>query len=286
LNTRKSTYKNKKTRAVIVGSGGYVSSSIKLFLKDKLKVLEISRKKINLKKKNSIKKLQKILKTDDIIIFIAAIAPCKTKKLLSDNILIVKNFNKAIKDINISYIIYISSDAVYSDTHKKINEYSKTNPKNLHGIMHLKRERMLLRKNKSKLLIIRPTLIYGPGDPHNGYGPNRFMRLAIVNKNIELFGKGEEVRDHIHIDDVGKIISMLILRRVAGILNLVTSREISFYKIAKIIINNTKSRSKIITTKRLQPMPHKGYRVFDNKLLMHYFKNYKFKLIKNIKYYE
>ena len=184
--------------------------------------------------------------SDDIIIFIAAIAPCKTKKLLSDNILIVKNFNKAIKDINISYIIYISSDAVYSDTHKKINEYSKTNPKNLHGIMHLKRERMLLRKNKSKLLIIRPTLIYGPGDPHNGYGPNRFMRLAIVNKNIELFGKGEEVRDHIHIDDVGKIISMLILRRVAGILNLVTSREISFYKIAKIIINNTKSRSKII----------------------------------------
>ena len=82
----------------------------------------------------------------------------------------------------------------------------------------------LLRKNKSKLLIIRPTLIYGPGDPHNGYGPNRFMRLAIVNKNIELFGKGEEVRDHIHIDDVGKIISMLILRRVVGILNLVTSR--------------------------------------------------------------
>jgi hypothetical protein len=62
LNTSKSTYKNKKTRAVIVGSGGYVSSSIKLFLKDKLKVLEISRKKINLKKKTLLKNYKKFLK--------------------------------------------------------------------------------------------------------------------------------------------------------------------------------------------------------------------------------
>jgi nucleoside-diphosphate-sugar epimerase len=286
LNIIKSRYKNNKTRAVIVGSGGYVSSSIKFFLKDKLKILEISRKKIDLRKKISIKKLKKILKTDDVIIFIAAKAPCKTKKSLLDNILMLKNFITAIKDVNISYIIYISSDAVYSDTSEKITEYSKTNPKNLHGIMHLKRERMLIRKNKSKLLIIRPTLIYGSNDPHNGYGPNRFMRLAVVNKNIELFGNGEEVRDHIHIHDVGKIISMLIFRRITGILNLATGKATSFYRIAKIIINNIKSKSKIITIQRLQPMPHNGYRVFDNKLLLNYFKNYKFKSIKKITYYE
>jgi nucleoside-diphosphate-sugar epimerase len=286
LNINKSRYKNNKTRALIIGSGGYVSSCIKFFLKDKLKILEISKKKIDLKKKISIKKLKKILKTDDVIIFIAAIAPCKTKKSLLDNILMLKNFITAIKDVNISYIIYISSDAVYSDTSKKITEYSKTNPKNLHGIMHLKRERMLIRKNKSKLLIIRPTLIYGSNDPHNGYGPNRFMRLAVVNKNIELFGNGEEVRDHINIHDVGKIISMSIFRRITGILNLATGKATSFYRIAKIIINNIKSKSKIITTQRLQPMPHNGYRVFDNKLLLNYFKNYKFKSIKKITYYE
>ena len=29
-----------------------------------------------------------------------------------------------------------------------------------------------------KLCIVRPTLVYGANDPHNGYGPNKFIRLA------------------------------------------------------------------------------------------------------------
>ena len=49
--------------------------------------------------------------------------------------------------------------------------------------------------------ILRPTLIYGEGDPHNGYGPNKFMRLAKKNEDILLFGKGEELRDHININE-------------------------------------------------------------------------------------
>ena len=47
------------------------------------------------------------------------------------------------------------------------------------------------------LAILRPTLIYGAGDPHNGYGPNRFRRLAATGKPIILFGEGEERRDHV-----------------------------------------------------------------------------------------
>jgi len=44
------------------------------------------------------------------------------------------------------------------------------------------------------LAILRPTLVYGAGDPHNGYGPNRFRRLASANQPIVLFGEGEERR--------------------------------------------------------------------------------------------
>ena len=29
-------------------------------------------------------------------------------------------------------------------------------------------------------------------DTHNGYGPNLFLNLASKNKDIKLFGKGEE----------------------------------------------------------------------------------------------
>ena len=55
---------------------------------------------------------------------------------------------------------------------------------------------------KAPLAILRPTLIYGEKDPHNGYGPNQFRRKANKGEAITLFGEGEERRDHVAIDDV------------------------------------------------------------------------------------
>ena len=37
---------------------------------------------------------------------------------------------------------------------------------------------MLANAWHGSLCFLRPTLIYGSKDPHNGYGPNRFMRQA------------------------------------------------------------------------------------------------------------
>ena len=71
--------------------------------------------------------------------------------------------------------------------------------------MHLTRENLLNKLFSEKILILRPTLVYGKNDPHNGYGPNSFIRLARKNKDIKIFGK-EKKRDHIHIEDVVQII--------------------------------------------------------------------------------
>ena len=61
-----------------------------------------------------------------------------------------------------------------------------------------------------KITIVRPTLIYGSSDPHNGYGPNQFIRLAQAKKDLSLFGRGEEKRDHVNVNDVGNIIYFLV----------------------------------------------------------------------------
>ena len=57
---------------------------------------------------------------------------------------------------------------------------------------------------------LRPTLIYGTDDPHNSYGPNSFYRLATKNEDIVLYGEGEELRDHVHIDDVSTLAYMML----------------------------------------------------------------------------
>ena len=49
---------------------------------------------------------------------------------------------------------------------------------------------IMLKKFLGHFCIIRPTLVYGPGDTHKGYGPNKFINLAL-KKRISLFGNGE-----------------------------------------------------------------------------------------------
>ena len=169
--------KNRKiNRVVILGSGGFISKLVEKKLQQhQIPYLALSRKKIDLTKNNANKKLEKYLKPKDCLIFIAAKAPVKSEEMLIKNLQMCNTVCSVIKKVLISHLIYISSDAVYSDSLKPLNEKSVTQPNSLHGLMHLSREVMLKNIFKGPLCFIRPTLIYGDKDPHNGYGPNRFF---------------------------------------------------------------------------------------------------------------
>ena len=256
--------KIKKQNIIILGSKSFIGKEIIKKLNNKHLIL-IHRKKIDLEKKNSIFKLRKLYKKNDILVFIAAIAPVKNIEMLNRNLIICENVLKSLENIKLKHLVYISSDAVYSDNKLKLNEASITIPNSLHGFMHLIRENMLQSINCSKT-IIRPTLVYGENDPHNGYGPNKFIRNAQTKKEISLFGKGEEKRDHINVEDVAKIVKASISTKYNGIVNAVSGKAISFDKIA----NQLKILYPHINIKyvpRKGPMPHNGYRAFNNSKL-------------------
>jgi len=255
----------KNNRIIILGAGSFVASGfIDQLKKNKRNFLLISKKRIDLTKKNSVKKLSKILKKNDILVFISAMVPVKNFDMLNQNMEMCKNVFKVLNKKKISYLLYVSSDAVYSDSKKPITEKSKAKPDNLHGFMHLMRENILKLLNV-KLCIVRPTLVYGSNDSHNGYGPNQFIRLAQAKKDLSLFGRGEEKRDHINVNDVGNIIYFLVKKKYVGTINIVSGSANSFFSIAKKIKDLYKVKLKYI--KRRGPMPHNGYRVFNNKLL-------------------
>ena len=264
---------------IILGNGGFVSTSIKdYFKKKKINGKFIGKKKINfLKKKSSIegKKIFSRYKQFNLII-ISAIAPAKNIDDYEKNIIIIKNIIKAINVKKIKKAIYISSDAVYSDTKKLINERSETVPNSIHGLMHLHREKLLKLFLNEKLIIVRPTLLFGSKDPHNSYGPNKFIRDAKMGKNIFLCGKGEEKRDHLYIKDLAEIIALIIKKKIKNqIFNAVSGKTLSFYQIAQ-IVKKKYSDTKIIFKKRTGPMPHLGLRQFDNYKLKKYLKKKKF----------
>jgi len=262
--------KKKLNRVVILGANSFIGKAItKKFISQNIKPVLVTRKNADLEKKQSFNKLKKILKKDDTIIFIAAIAPVKNIEMLNQNLLICKNIIESLKIKKPNHVIYLSSDAVYSNSKNKINEKSETTPESFHGFMHLIRENMLKELNCKKTFV-RPTLVYGSDDPHNGYGPNKFIRCAQNNEEIFLFGKGEERRDHIHVENVADIVSTVAIKKIDGIINAVSGNVISFNEIAK---NLKKIYPNLVikNLKRNGPMPHNGYRAFDNKLLKKYF---------------
>jgi len=247
-----------------MGAGGFIGASlVKLFSKKNIPHVALTSSHLNLLDAESSNKLIDILQPEDTLVVISAIAPCKDNQMLLKNIAMMTAVCAAIEKSPPNHVIYISSDAVYADDTKPLTEKSCAEPSSLHGVMHLTREVMLKQVCTMPLAILRPTLVYGAGDTHNGYGPNQYHRFARERKSITLFGEGEEQRDHVHIEDVTEIISLVITHSSAGVLNVATGTVTSFREIAQMVVSHFNPPTIIKTTPRKGPMPHRGYRPFD-----------------------
>jgi len=247
----------KPARVVVIGAAGFVGNAVAARLeKDGVAVLRVTRSQVDLIAPDAEKKLSVLIKQGDAVVAAAARAPVKDSAMLVENMVMARAIVRAVGVA--AHVVNISSDAVYADSDQPLTESSCAEPGSLHGAMHLAREVMFATEVKAPLAILRPTLIYGAADPHNGYGPNRFRRLASANQPIVLFGEGEERRDHVYIGDVAELVVRVVYRKSKGVLNVATGTVHSFRQIAE------KFSRSIKTTPRSGPMPHNGYRPFDS----------------------
>jgi len=254
----------KPTRAVVLGAAGFVGGASVRHLKAAgIETLALGRAEVDLLAPGAAGTLRRHLRPGDTLVFVSARAPCKNAAMLVENIRMAEAACAAIKASDIAHLVYVSSDAVYKDSAEPLTEDSCAEPASSHGAMHLAREVLLRAEFTGPMAILRPTLIYGLDDPHNGYGPNRFRRLASEGKSIVLFGEGEERRDHVHVEDVAELLCGLVLRRSAGTLNAVSGNVASFRELAEFTAAQFSPRVSISSSPRTGPMPHGGYRPFD-----------------------
>jgi UDP-glucose 4-epimerase len=253
-----------KQRVVIFGAAGFVGASIIKQLGAAYDVLALSRKECDIADATSRAKIAALVKDGDVVICAAAKAPAKNMEMLTDNISMITNIAEGLRGKKLAYLLNISSDAVYGDSMQPMDEASAIEPLSAHGIMHCMREYILQHAVAAPIGHLRPTLIYGAGDPHNGYGPNSFIRLAQAGKNIELFGNGEEQRDHVFVGDVARLAVAMIEQKTIGAVNAVSGEVISFMEIAQLVAATTNGATQILTKPRSGPMPHNGYRAFTN----------------------
>lgn len=253
------------TRVVILGAQGFVALALAQRLaEDHVPIFAISRRDLDLTLPGADEILAEQLRTTDALVVTAALTPEKGRDTptLIKNLRMVETVAAVLALKPCAHVVYLSSDAVYDSDHAEICESTPAAPQDLYGVMHRARELALMQVTQAlriPLCILRPCAIYGPGDTHNSYGPNRFIRTALAEGKIMLFGGGEENRDHVHIRDVVALISRSLAHRSSGLLNLVSGQSVSFAQVASEIRQVLDGRVAIESLPRSGPITHRQF---------------------------
>jgi UDP-glucose 4-epimerase len=258
-------------RVVVLGARGFVGRALTDFLAGEgHSHLAVSRQQIDLGEPGSTDSLRSILHPEDAVVVAAALTPDKGRDLppFMKNLRMAECIAQALSETPCAHLVYVSSDAVYDGREALISEGTAPSPTDLYSLMHVAREQMLDHVAKLRSIpfcVLRPCAIFGAGDTHNSYGPNRFVRSAVKERRIKLFGAGEEQRDHVYIDDVVAVIDAALQRRSTGVLNLVSGRAVSFGDLARLIVELAGSDVAIESAPRSGTVTH---RHFDSTALL------------------
>ncbi|MBI3666935.1 MAG: NAD(P)-dependent oxidoreductase [Acidobacteria bacterium] len=231
------------SRVLILGANGFIARNLAEVLeREQIACRRVGSGEVDLIGPGAVEKLGQILAPDDAVVVTSALTPDKGRDpaTLMKNLRMAETLCAAFGPGGCAHVIYISSDAVYDWRSSLINEQSSCEPSDLYAVMHIGRERMLgyaCQAARIPYAVVRPCAIYGAGDTHNSYGPNRFLRTAISEGKIRLFGQGEEQRDHVWVRDVAEILKLCLLYRSAGVVNAVSGKAVSFYELAQRIIS-------------------------------------------------
>jgi UDP-glucose 4-epimerase len=250
----------KPERLVVIGAAGFVGAHVASAARSEgIDVLALSRADVDLSSTEAYMQLSRLFRPSDTVVFAAARAPAKTSEMMVENIVMAQAVCAAWRQSPAAHLIYISSDAVYGEA-TFVTETSPTDASSIHGAMHVAREAMLQSvAGASPLAILRPTALYGAGDPHNSYGPNRFARDAVKTGAISLFGNGEEMRDHVHVEDLAKVVLGCAANRSSGILNVALGQALSFRAVAEHLASRLAPAPTIHGSPRQNPVTHRHF---------------------------
>ena len=265
---------NQKQNILITGGSGYIGSCLSLYLKKKYEITNLDKKNnkhISIKICNllNFKKLNNILKKKKpkLIIHLAAQSlvdeTLNKEKYYQNNVMATKNLIMAMKNNNLTNLIFSSTASVYKYSGKILNEKSLLKPKSNYAKTKLQCEK-IIRDSKINSIILRFFNVCSSlkinnkivGEFHN---PETHLIPTIVYKNLLnkkffIYGKnyntidGTCIRDYVHIGDICNSIDRSITylfknHKKTQIINIGSSSRNTNMEILKKIEKITKIKS-------------------------------------------
>ncbi len=269
----------KKKKLIIFGASGFIGKNISLKFKKKFKKYEIigtylnnkpSIKGIKLVKCDLTKprQVEKLIKNCDIIIQAAA-TTSGAKEIISKPYIHVNNnaimnsvITKIAYDNFVKHVIIFSCTVMYKSSKRALRERDFDPNKEMYpnyfgaGWMKVYVEKLAefySRLNRNKYTLIRHSNIYGPYDKFDldkshVFGATINKVINAKSNNVIIWGKGDEGRDLLYIDDLISFVELAIKNQKSkfGLYNVGYGRIISINNLVKKIINISGKKLKII----------------------------------------
>jgi len=198
----------------------------------------VSLEAVDLSAPECVRGLASALDGVDSIVVLAGV-----KKQLGDsaaafrqNLGIAEHVCEALRLRPVRRIVFFSSAEVYGEqTHDtRMSEVTPVRPTSYYGVAKFASEglfRKLAEATGASLLILRPPLVFGPGDGAASYGPSGFVRAAVRGDVITLWGDGCERREFLYLNDLVEVTRRLLFSSVHGVINVSSGRHHSFQDI-------------------------------------------------------
>ncbi len=253
-------------RVLILGARGFLSLNLQAALQERaLPHLAVASRDVDLTKPESVEQLSALIQPDDAVVMMSTLTPEKGRDYgtMMRNLKMGEHVCAVLSRVPCAHFVYLSSDAVYDAHQIPLDEDSTREPMDMYALTHTAREMMLssvLEPKGVPFCILRPTNIYGPGDTHLNYGPNRFVRTALREGRITLFGNGEERRSQVYVADAVAIITRVLMHRSRGTLNIANRPAVTFRHIADLVTELTGKPVRVEKVERKVPIVHRPYK--------------------------
>ena len=259
-------------RIVLLGHSGFIGRHLEKALGELFAQAQIVGKSLpvlDLTKKEGAQELSGLLDPQTAVIMCAAIKRQfgETLEAFERNMAMTVNLCRLLSQNPVKRFIFFSSLAVYGeDIHNtNITEKTPVCPRTYYGMSKFSAECLYRKtiggKNKGSLAIIRPPLIYGPGDMGNTYGPSGFIKAALEHKLITLWGDGTELREFIFVEDIVRVVCGLLNNDFEGVVNVASGKSHTFKDLLKIISGLMEEELLVTSTARTKD---KVDNIFDN----------------------
>ena len=263
--THQNPQSQKPIRVVLLGARGFIGTAIRRQIEAQdIPVIALTSAELDLAEAAAADRLAALLKLSDAVVMLAALTPDKGRDIatLMKNLAMMQSVCAALEKSGCAHLVYFSSDAVYDTAVSRVTEDTPASPQDLYGAMHYTREIMARSLAKIPVLVLRPTLVYGSGDTHNSYGPNRFSPCrAKGRENHAVRRRRGDARSHSRGRRRGAHRALPAPQEYRHALTLPPVFPSPFTRSQRLVAKQFGNGIEVITTPRANPITQRHYDV-------------------------